>query len=165
MLFMVEAKTSYARYSLPADDERAVIEYVAEARRNLVMMHPLRFLLIVGPEPTRTLANKLALLESRIQLLTRYVDVESLARMRASWNGPLDFELLFQLMAESPVVLTDDVFSRLSRITAFRFEPVTDYIRRAMTPLGQLAVPESAPQLEIRQGRVVAKSVAPKGNR
>jgi hypothetical protein len=86
---LIEAKTTAATYSLPADDERALIEYVGNVRASLGTLPSVAFVLLVGPEASTTLEKKLAGLEAELALPVRFLAAETLARLRDQLPGPV----------------------------------------------------------------------------
>lgn len=87
--FLVEAKTSKAAYSLPKKDARALREYVSDVRHSLSTLPPLGFVLILGGEPSRTLSDKLAELESQLNAPVRFLRSQQLADLRERIPGQL----------------------------------------------------------------------------
>jgi hypothetical protein len=108
---LVEAKTTRGRYSLPTKDARALRDYVAEVRRSLATLPPLRFALIIGPEPTRTVERKLIALEAAVGLPVRYVRAIGIAKLRHSLPGPAPLGPLADTILSAAHLLPDD-FSR-----------------------------------------------------
>jgi hypothetical protein len=117
---LVEAKTSTRPYALPADDERALREYVADVRRNLTTLPPLRFVLVVSAAPGRTLEPRLRRLEAALGVPTRFCTAQLIANLRESLPGPAPFSVLSDEIVLSPPVLeagfVDKVASRYREI-------------------------------------------------
>lgn len=102
---LVEAKTSSRRYSLPASDSRAIREYVKHTRRALSGLPPLRLVLLVGPDPTPTIAPKLEELSRGCQVPCSYATAEVLAGLREAVLGPIPASSFVSAMvADGPIV-------------------------------------------------------------
>lgn len=89
MTILVEAKTTKGAYSLPTDDERALLEYVRDVRENLTTMPPLAFVLIIAPKATSTIEAKLASIEAKAGTPIRLISGSDFAQLRESIAGPL----------------------------------------------------------------------------
>jgi hypothetical protein len=89
MTILVEAKTTRGAYSLPTDDERALLEYVRDVRENLTTMPALAFVLIVAPAASSKIESKLASIESKAGVPVRLITASDVAQLRESLAGPL----------------------------------------------------------------------------
>ncbi|MDH3892052.1 MAG: hypothetical protein OEV49_13315 [candidate division Zixibacteria bacterium] len=87
--FLLEAKTSKSAYTLPTSDARALREYVETVQSTLVNLPRLRFVLVVGGEPAKTLRNKIINLEAKVGVPVRFIAASELARLREGLPGPL----------------------------------------------------------------------------
>lgn len=105
LTFLLEAKTTSRPYSLPRDDARALIEYVQEVRRALTTLPTLLFVLIVGPEASSTLSDKLRRLELEVGLPIRFCRAEDLAQLRDSITGPLPLDEMVRRVQVGPWIL------------------------------------------------------------
>lgn len=106
--FLLEAKTSGNNYSLPTKDSRAIQEYVVDVRKNLKSLPSLKFVLIVGPNPTRTITSKITELESSLSLPVRYCHAQVLADLRENLPGPMPTEVFLKLVLSSSSILDKD---------------------------------------------------------
>ena len=70
---LAEAKTSKHPYNLPADDERALVEYARELKNPDKFHYKAQLICIFGPEPAPNLANRLANLEASAGIAIRYL--------------------------------------------------------------------------------------------
>jgi hypothetical protein len=105
LTFLLEAKTTQRPYTLPRDDARALIEYVNEVRRALTTLPTLKFVLIVGPQASATLASKLQRLEIEAGVPIRFCTAQDLAQLRESVAGPLPLSEMVQRVQVGPWVL------------------------------------------------------------
>lgn len=114
--FLVEAKSSARPYTLPKDDERALVDYVRDSRR-LTTLPPLEFVLLVGHEASTTLASRLQRLERELKVPVRFLRARDLARLRERLVGPAPFGVLRQhILGGShilPEAVVDDVCGAL----------------------------------------------------
>jgi len=93
---MLEAKTSRRAYYLPAKDARALKEYAINTQAVLSTLPPLKLLLLVGPNPASTLANKLRSLEAEVGVPIRYCEASVLADLRKRLPGPAPAHLFLK---------------------------------------------------------------------
>ncbi len=107
MTFLLEAKTTKAKYALPKKDSRALRDYVAEVRAKLTTLPTVGFVLLVGPGPASTIDRKLASLEVQIGVPVRYLEAKSLAMLRERLPGPMDMQVFRDTLADFPRVLTE----------------------------------------------------------
>ena len=84
MTILVEAKTTKGAYSLPTDDERALLEYVRDVRENLTTMPPLAFVLIVAPKATSRIETELTSIEAKTGTPVRLISASDFAQLRES---------------------------------------------------------------------------------
>ena len=115
MSFLLEAKTSAKPYALPAKDGRALLEYVADARRALSTLPPLRFVLLLGHGPARTVEGKLARLEAAANVPMRFCAAQDLADLRESILGPAPLHALTDEILAGPHVLPRGFVSTVVR--------------------------------------------------
>ncbi|MFE4529466.1 hypothetical protein ACFRMO_19280 [Streptomyces anulatus] len=107
---LVEAKSSHNNYTLPTKDSRAIAEYVDSVRSRLRTLPPLKLVLIVGPEGSKTLPGKVKDLDVDSPVPVRYVSAGLLNHLRYSLRGvvpPRSF--LRAMVAADGVVVSDDV--------------------------------------------------------
>ncbi|MEU2612667.1 hypothetical protein ABZ570_13975 [Micromonospora sp. NPDC007271] len=101
---LVEAKSSKGKYALPTKDSRALAEYVDHASA-LTTVPPLKVVLIVGPEPSGTIEEKLRMLEGGISIPVRYCEAGLLGSLRDALTGPVQPSLFLKhILGSSPVV-------------------------------------------------------------
>jgi hypothetical protein len=117
---LIEAKTSGGAYALPADDQRALMEYVEDARASLGSLPPVQFVLLVGSKAASTVERKLAEVEVKMSLPVRFIDAVTLAQLRDRLPGPLPAKVFRDLLVRSEThVLTsgfvDSVVSAFER--------------------------------------------------
>jgi hypothetical protein len=106
---LVEAKSTKGKYGLPTKDSRALAEYVDQAAA-LTTVPPLKVVLIVGPEPTTTIGEKIRNLESSIATPVRYCEVGLLGNLRGALTGPIQPSLfLRRLLGSGPIVDRDAI--------------------------------------------------------
>lgn len=118
--FLVEAKTSGAAYSLPAKDERALRDYIADVDETLKTLPPLRFVLLVSHSATRTLPGKLQALETKSGKPARFMSAAALSRLRTNLPGPTPAGVLEDHILASddrvlPAGFVDDVVASYSK--------------------------------------------------
>jgi hypothetical protein len=138
--FILEAKSSARGYGLPAKDERALREYVHDVRAHLAThAPPLRFLLIVGGAPARTLSGKLERLQADIQLPTRFITAQSVAELRKKLPGTVYHERFVEMILGGSCVLPDSfalsVLEDHERLRALQEE----HLRYALTSSTKVA--------------------------
>jgi hypothetical protein len=114
LTFLVEAKTSAARYALPAKDERALRDYAAEIDRTLTTLPRLRFVLLISHAGTKTLPEKLREFEAKARTPIRFLTAAALSQLRADMPGPAPVEAFTRLVLRGPEVLPDDFARRLT---------------------------------------------------
>lgn len=78
---LVEAKSSKKPYALPASDERALVEYVREVRRQLTTLPAMRLVLIVSGSASGTLSERLRHLEPDLGVALRFCPAAELASL------------------------------------------------------------------------------------
>lgn len=103
--FLVEAKSTTRPYSLPADDERALVDYVNDFRKNLSSLQKLSFVIIVGPSHSKTLERKLLALESKVGIPVRFWSAQDLANLREEIAGPVLPQSFLNAVLCSPRVM------------------------------------------------------------
>lgn len=111
--FLLEAKSSRTAYKLPADDYRALVDYVADVRASLVSLPELRFVLLAAHEPGSTLATKLNRLQAQVGVPIRFCSALQLARLRGAISGVLQPRLLLRAVLESDIIVADDIVERI----------------------------------------------------
>ena len=102
MTILVEAKTTTHNYSLPAADQRALVEYSRDVRQNLTTMPPLSLVLIVAPEPSSSMESRLATLEAEAGVPVRLLSAADLAQLRELIVGPLRLGVFRSAVLTSP---------------------------------------------------------------
>lgn len=107
--FLLEAKSTKGRYSLPTADERAIRDYVKHVRERIDVPDTLKFMLIVSSRPSQTLEAKLKRLQSTIGLPLRYANARGLAGLRRELpaQAPMS-ELLECFIGSASCVLGDE---------------------------------------------------------
>jgi len=107
---LIEAKTTGSAYSLPTDDQRALAEYVADVRGSLGTLPTVAFVLLVGSIATSTLETKLGDVEAKVSLPVRFIDAETLVRLRDRLPGPLPAGDFRELLVRSEARVLDSSF-------------------------------------------------------
>jgi hypothetical protein len=113
MTFLLEAKTTNGPYSLPTKDSRALIEYTNEVRSILATLPQLRFVLIIGPQASKTLHRKLIQLEAQAGIPIRFCTAQQIADLREMIPGPLPISSFVDRILTAPHVLTDESFNEV----------------------------------------------------
>jgi hypothetical protein len=103
--FLLEAKTTAKRYSLPAKDRRALVEYVTMVQTALTTLPRLEFVLIVSWEASKTLGGKLIALEAETGVPARFCCAQDLAELREMSLGPIPTDVFRSEVLEKPKVL------------------------------------------------------------
>jgi hypothetical protein len=111
---LIEAKSTTRNYSLPTDHSRALEEYVHDVVKTLTTVPPLRFVLVVGPTPARTLPTKLQELEVRIGIPVRYIEATHLARLRELLPGPVPLGPFAEAILHSTPVVASSVMDGIA---------------------------------------------------
>jgi hypothetical protein len=111
--FLLEAKSTKGRYSLPAKDARALNDYVKDTLRSLGTLPPLAFVLIVGGRPSRTLRGKLAKLEVTAGVPVRYMTAQQLADIRERMVGPLPLGLFASVLLAGSHITADSLITKV----------------------------------------------------
>jgi len=73
----------------------------------------LEFILIVGSEPAKTLANKLKNLEIRTKIPTRFCKASDIAHLREKILGPIPFMILEKRILEAPSIMPGNWFDEI----------------------------------------------------
>jgi hypothetical protein len=131
--FLVEAKTSKAPYSLPAKDERALRDYVAEIDETLTTLPRLRFVLLVSHGATKTLEGKLRDFETKSATSIRFVTASALGQLRSHIPGPAPVGPFAKLVLESPHILPDDFVAALSETYRRHHDAHRDFAQALMS--------------------------------
>jgi hypothetical protein len=116
--FLVEAKTSKSVYGLPAKDERALHDYVADFNRTLTTLPPLRFVMLVAHNPAKALSRKLRAFETQTGTPIRFVSALSLAQLRSDLPGPAPVGPFVELLLNGPPTTSSEFVSSLTGIYA-----------------------------------------------
>lgn len=143
--FLLEAKTTAAKYSLPASDERALMDYVRDVRASLTTLPELRLLLLVGPIPTNTLTKKLRDLEGKISLPVRYCHANELAGLREALPGPLPAAIFLEEALAAPYVMPSGYTAAAVARTQARQEAHAALVRSLMSKTPRNEKPEAQP--------------------
>ncbi|TDC57834.1 hypothetical protein E1281_03375 [Actinomadura sp. KC345] len=133
--FLLEAKTSSSAYSLPAKDERALLDYINESRMALTTSPPLAFVLVVGPSPSKTLKGKLKKLEAKAGIPVRFCVAQELATLRENLVGPTPIELIRRKVIEADYLVTREDLAQISRAVDERKAAQASLIRAFMSTL------------------------------
>lgn len=105
---LIEAKSTGKAYQLPADDQRALLEYVADVQKNLLTLPALRLVLIVGPTAGRNLEKKLAETEAKARVPVRFISAKEFAELREMILGPLPVgEFLSQVLSNESRIIKE----------------------------------------------------------
>jgi len=104
--FLLEAKSTAANYSLPTRDARAIEEYVSSVRSVLKTLPPLRLILIVSGDHTKTIQKKITELEANCGIPVRFCDVSVLQALRRQLPGPLDLSQFLKTCINANKVLS-----------------------------------------------------------
>ena len=107
---LIEAKTTGSAYSLPTGDQRALAEYVADVRGSLGTLPTVAFVLLVGSGASSTLEAKLGDVEAKLSLPARFIDAETLVRLRDRLPGPLPAGDFRELLVRSDERVLDSSF-------------------------------------------------------
>jgi hypothetical protein len=111
--FLVEAKTTKGPYALPAKDERALRDYVADINATLTSLPPLKFVLLVSHAGTGTLDGKLRDFETKAGTPIRFLKASALSALREEIPGPAPTTALLQLIVGGERILPDDLAQRV----------------------------------------------------
>jgi hypothetical protein len=111
--FLLEAKSTARPYALPSSDSRALAEYIENVSNSIAPFPQLAFVLLVGPVPSRTLAEKLLALQARAGLPLRYCEVATLARLRQALPGQLPTRTFADAVIRGAAVLPDNFIDRV----------------------------------------------------
>ena len=116
MTVLVEAKTSRRPYGLPVADQRALQEYVADVRRNLSTLPPLRFVLLVAADPAAVLEERMQALEPELGTPFRFCAARDLAAIRERAPGTPRFGDVADILVGGPTIvgvsMTDQLAER-----------------------------------------------------
>jgi len=113
--FLIEAKTTSGRYSLPTKDSRALRDYVSDVRRSLSTLPPLSYVLLVAFEPSPTMAAKIARLEADASVPVRFVRAQQLATLRERIPGPLPLRVFSSSVLTGEAVLGESFVDAVVR--------------------------------------------------
>lgn len=102
MTVLVEAKTTKRPYTLPTDDQRALIEYARDVRQNLTTLPSLSLVLIVAPSASNSIEPRLAHLESEAGVPVRLISAGDFAQLREFIAGPLRLPVFRNATLASP---------------------------------------------------------------
>jgi hypothetical protein len=130
--FMVEAKSTSKPYSLPTKDSRAILEYVDNVKHKLSTLPPLKFVLIVGPEPANTLLKKLNTLEREVSTPVRYCMADTLASLRSSFPGAMPQAIFLDTILSAPGIVNRDHLGRIVRHIRDQDDAHSDFVRRML---------------------------------
>lgn len=112
--FLLEAKTKSTNYNLPQSDIRALKEYIITTRQTLTTMPELKFVLIVGPKPSKTVASKIKNLESELNIAIRYIDVKNLVKLRENLPGPVIHKAFLNVVLSHGNILDEEAIKKIS---------------------------------------------------
>ena len=107
-----EAKSTKRAYGLPTDDERAIEEYVVQAKRGLKTLGPLRYILIVSHSPAKSLDRKLIRLEASAGIPIRFATAQSVANLREALPGPAPMLALREAIVTGGHILDKEFWKR-----------------------------------------------------
>jgi hypothetical protein len=103
--FLLEAKSTAANYALPTRDARAIQEYVSSVRSVLKTLPPLRLILIVSGNHTKTIDKKITELEASCGIPVRFCGASVLQSLRRQLPGPLDLSQFLKTCTNANKVL------------------------------------------------------------
>lgn len=86
--FLVDAKSTKAKYVLPRSDQRALRDYASDFRQKLPDLPPLAMVLIVSWEAAATVPKKLERLQLEMELPVRFVPIKVLSEFSARSSRP-----------------------------------------------------------------------------
>jgi hypothetical protein len=131
---LCDAKSSASPYSLPKDDFRALEDYVADARTNLVSAAPsLLLVLIVGGDASNTLAKRLRQLEATIGMPVRFCTAQQLADLRENVPGAIPMSALREALLKASNVLKDPDIQKVVKVATEREEAKAHIVRTFMS--------------------------------
>jgi hypothetical protein len=130
---LIEAKTTSRAYAFPTDDQRALVEYVADVRGSLGTLPTVAFVLLVGSSASSTLEAKLGDIEATISLPVRFIDAETLVRLRDRLPGPLPADDFRELLVRSDRRVLDSSFvSKIVGVYNRRQEAHSTFVQALM---------------------------------
>jgi len=130
---LVEAKTSAKRYGLPAKDGRALREYIQSVKTALTGLPPLKLVLIVGPEPTSTIKQKLQNLENECGIAVRYSPAAVIAKLRKVLVGPVPTSPFINEAIKSQGVLGQAFLEAVQERRRNEAAAYTDFVQQMLT--------------------------------
>lgn len=133
--FLLEAKTTSSKYSLPTRDARAIVEYIEDVRRTLATLPKLSFLLLVGPTPARTLETKIRRLELEATLPVRFWTAQELANLRESIPGPVPAQRFAQAIVGAPHVIPSGFSERITNEYLNQQKAYQTFVRSMLFPV------------------------------
>jgi hypothetical protein len=134
MTFMVEAKTSAGSYGLPTDDERALVDYISDVRSSLPLLPDLKFVLILGHQPAKTLEKKLTNLEARVGIPVRFAAAQDIADLRESMPGPVPPDSFAETILTSPHVIPTGFSQTIVQRYFQKQESLDDFVQNWIDP-------------------------------
>lgn len=135
--FLVEAKTSRSVYALPKDDQRAIADYARAFPASLPTLKPLEFVLIVGPEPARTVPAKLEELQRAAEVPVRFASASLIGTLQQELAGPVDPRVFLEAMTRPGTVLADEVVDLVkagSRKLSIGITEFVEFLRSSRAP-------------------------------
>jgi hypothetical protein len=132
--FLVEAKTTAEPYNLPVKDERALLEYAAEVRKNLASLPELEFVLIVGHGGAKTLGARLRTLEGKLRLPVRFLSADQLVALRERLPCPLEFSTLKDAVVSSSHVVPPEFVEQIGARVRTQHEAHEQFVRILLHP-------------------------------
>ncbi|GAB2956108.1 hypothetical protein LWP59_34710 [Amycolatopsis acidiphila] len=129
---LVEAKSTARPYALPTKHSRALQEYVDNVKHKLTTLPPLKLLLIVGPEPAKTLSQKLTDLENLASTPVRYCPAGSLAHLRRILAGAVPAGVFLDALLSAPKVVGGEQLHQVVSHVREQAAAHRDFVRRML---------------------------------
>jgi hypothetical protein len=139
--FLIEAKTTKAAYALPKKDSRALRDYIIDVRDSLTTLPPLAFVLIVGPNPSRTISKKIADLENKAGIPIRYCKTKILAALRERLMGPLPLKIFMSEILQCPKVLPESIVDSIANTVNLQQSAHKTFTETMLSTHGIIKVP------------------------
>ena len=143
--FIVEAKTTKAKYSLPTRDARALKDYANDINSALRSLPQLKFVLVVANEPAKTLPSKIMALSASLGVPVRFCTASQIAELREVIPGPLPATTFRDEILQSDALLPVDFAGRVGRSYETLQGAHVEFAEQLLSVhKGQLPKPESS---------------------
>ncbi|MGY3204065.1 hypothetical protein [Streptomyces sp. TE5632] len=103
---LVEAKSTHNHYALPTKDARAITEYIRDVRGRLKTLPPLKLVLIVGPEGSKTIKAKIEDLNYESSVPVRYLVVDALILLYEALRGVVPADSFLRAMTAADGIVS-----------------------------------------------------------